>query len=72
MRATKRLPEGYRALSEIDLSKNERVSVLLNLLALPFLFAFGWLFLVLTHALREREPPPRTFGWRLAGFRIGQ
>jgi hypothetical protein len=43
--ATKDLPEGYRVLKEIDLSKNKKVALLINLAAVPLVFLFGWLFL---------------------------
>lgn len=51
MRATKELPEGYRVLTEIDLTKNKRAALLINLAAIPLVVLFGWLFLSLAGAI---------------------
>ncbi len=44
MRATQTLPENYHPIKTIDLSKDKRLLVILNLASLPLFFFFGWLF----------------------------
>lgn len=46
------LPESYREIWSLDLSKNQRAALVLNILALPLFFACGWLFVKLAVAIR--------------------
>ncbi|MBN1149314.1 MAG: DUF3267 domain-containing protein [Anaerolineales bacterium] len=52
MKATQTLPSQYTLLQEIDLSRDRRLSLALNLVAAALLFPAGWLFIRLVIALR--------------------
>lgn len=52
VKATTSLPDGYVAIGELDLSKDTRAALLLNLASLPLFAGFGWLFLKLAGLLR--------------------
>lgn len=50
--ATRQLPEDYRVIKEMDLSKDFKTSLLLSLASLVLFFVFGLLFLWLFQVLR--------------------
>lgn len=50
--ATRQLPEGYREIKELDLSKEFKTSLLLSIASLVLFFVFGLLFLWLFQVLR--------------------
>lgn len=52
MQATRTLPDGYRKIGTLDVSKNERLLLLLNLAGLVGLAVSGWLFLMILARLR--------------------
>ena len=60
MNATRTLPPGYQLCLELDLSKNGRLLVWLNLAGLALLVPAGWLLLRLTARLR---PEFSLTGW---------
>jgi hypothetical protein len=52
MKATQTLPSQYALLKEIDLSRDRRLLLALNLAGVVLLFLTGWLFMRLVAALR--------------------
>jgi hypothetical protein len=56
MKATKALPGNYIFVREIDLSKNVKLALLLNLAGAGLFLFFGWLFLDLSAFLRRMLP----------------
>lgn len=55
MRATQILPSGYRSIGTLDINKNERLLLLLNLAGMAGLVASGWLFLKVLAWLRPYD-----------------
>lgn len=55
MRATQTLPPGYRDIGTLDINKNERLLLLLNLAGMVGLAASGWLFLKILSWLRPHD-----------------
>ncbi len=45
LEATQTLPENYRQIAQLELSKNRGLAMILNLTGLGLLFGVGWLFL---------------------------
>lgn len=65
---TQTLPPGYTPYFTLDLSKNIRLVVLLNLVAILLFAGFGWLFLRLAAAIL---PPERLSGsMAISGFTL--
>lgn len=52
MRATEILPESHREFGSLDLARNTRVALVLNLVALPLFLVFGWSFMKVAQLLR--------------------
>jgi hypothetical protein len=63
MRATKNIPSGYHSHKILDLS-HSRTMLWLNLLALPLLFLFGWIFARIFISISTPNPFPNGF-WGL-------
>lgn len=57
LQATRTLPDAYEKIGTLDLSKNKRLAVLLNVGAVLLVFVTGWLFLRAAAWLR----PPGSF-----------
>jgi hypothetical protein len=57
MKPTRELPENYHAVGTLDLSKDRRALILMNVLAVGLLFAFGYLFLFIMVRLRPQDAP---------------
>jgi hypothetical protein len=52
VRATQILPESHREFGSLDLARNTRVALILNLAALPMFLVFGWSFMIVAQLLR--------------------
>jgi hypothetical protein len=63
MRASQTLPESYILYKEIDLARDHRLLLFLNLLGIPLLLLCGWLFWRLALSLR---PDFQTSGFRIS------
>ncbi len=57
MQPTQTLPETYHPIGTIDLSKNFRLLVWMNVLGLGLFVVSGWLFVQITYWLRPNEAP---------------
>jgi hypothetical protein len=70
MKAVKTLPPSYAFHSEVDLSKNIKLALLLNIAGIASFLLYGWLFLFLSVLIRKIIPlavaesvrPPSTLG----------
>ena len=51
MQALKQLPSDYYEHASLDLSRNKKAVVLMNLLGIPLLMGWGWLFIILARWL---------------------
>ena len=52
LRATQILPDSHRQLGSLDLARNTRVAIILNLAALPLFLVFGWSFMKTAQLLK--------------------
>jgi len=52
LRATQILPDSHRQLGSLDLARNTRVAIILNLAALPLFLVFGWSFMKFAQLLK--------------------
>ncbi|HSV86734.1 MAG TPA: DUF3267 domain-containing protein [Levilinea sp.] len=66
MRPTRTLPENYAPAGTIDLSKDRRALVLMNVLAIGILAGFGYLFMVIMIRLRPVDGPA-TLNYSITG-----
>jgi hypothetical protein len=55
MRATQQLPGGYQEQTSLDISRDKKAMVALNLAGLLLLIPFGWFYLSLFAAIRPGE-----------------
>jgi hypothetical protein len=56
MKPTQGLPDGYRLLGTLDLSKNVRAMIIMNIIGTLLFFFFAWIFFGLTAKLRPGVP----------------
>lgn len=56
MEPTRTLPDEYHLLGTLDLSKNKRALIVMNVIGTVFFFFFAWLFFMLASKLRPGVP----------------
>jgi Putative zincin peptidase len=56
MKPTQALPDGYLLLGTLDLSKNMRAMIIMNIIGTLLFFFFAWVFIGLTAILRPGAP----------------
>jgi hypothetical protein len=59
--ATRTLPDGYQPSGKMDLGKDFRLMLVMNLLGLVLLAVFGWFFIRVAALLRSDSPPNYSF-----------